>query len=190
MQQLPPKRPQTGVFNVSDFSFQNDKISYSDFTREITTVQNTLSRNSDDITTLSVATQVPVTPHTPVAGEIGYINNTTMSGFILAPNATTTVYNLPLLTPGTYAIDVTIRWAPIASVSSLQAGIWNVLDTFQFDTGYKSNYADGTSIRFTSVSRYLTVPSSGPSEQWYVTCKANTSDNTTIFVYAQITRIA
>jgi hypothetical protein len=94
MQQLPPQRPQTGVFNVSDFSYQNDKVPYSDFTREITAVQNTLSRNSEDITTLSVATQVPITPHTPVAGEIGYINSTTMSGIVLAPNTTTTVYNL------------------------------------------------------------------------------------------------
>lgn len=143
-----------------------------------------------DIQTISTAIQVPITPHTPIAGEIGYIDNVTASGFVLAGNTTTTVYNLPLLPPGTYAIDVTLRWAPSVGTSALMSCIWNVTDTLQYDAGFKSNYASGTQIRFTSVSRYITVPAGGASEQWYINCRASTTGDVVVNVYGQITRIA
>jgi hypothetical protein len=133
---------------------------------------------------------VPITPHTPIAGEIGYIQEVTASGYTLAGNTTSTVYNLPLLPPGTYAIHITVRWAPSAATSVLMSNIWNVADTLQYDSGFKSNYASGTAIRFTSVSRYITVPAGGTSEQWYITCRAATTGDVTVNVYGQIARIA
>jgi hypothetical protein len=87
-------------------------------------------------------------------------------------------------------MDVTIRWAPLANTTSFHACIWNVINTLQYDVGFKSSYTTGTSIRFTSVTRFITVPAGGASQQWYLTCRAATLDNTTVNVYPQILRIS
>jgi hypothetical protein len=156
----PPLRNTTS-FNPGDFSYQEQSVSYAEL--------------------IDVKRTIPV---------IGTVEEFSLVDYALTANTTESILTLPSLSSGTYLVLCTIKWTPATAVSVLMSNIGSVLDTFEYNIGFKSNITSGTTELFTRVSRVIYIAPGAPNEQWYITTRTSSGTTTTLNVFGQITRIA
>ena len=173
MEQLPPQYPHTGVFNASDFSYQNNNATFG----QLATAKNDIQILAD---TLNITTSENTKNTTPSSSQVGSLIEYDFGSSVnLTSGVNGVIETLPLLNPGSYMVVSQFKFVTIGVNNANRSIISNKGRAF----------GSGGTERFGTLRQVL-VPE-GTTKQIYAIAQCNfASDSVTCAVAYSIMKIA
>ena len=184
MEQLPPQYPQTGVFNASDFSYQNNNATFG----QLATAKNDIQILAD---TLNITTSENTKNTTPSSSQVGSLIEYDFGSSVnLTSGVNGVIETLPLLNPGSYMLVSQFKFVTIGVANANRSIELSDTTAFQWSISNKGRaFGSGGTERFGTLRQVL-VPE-GTTKQIYAIAQCNfTSDSVTCAVAYSIMKIA
>ena len=184
MEQLPPQYPQTGVFNASDFSYQNNNATFG----QLATAKNDIQILAD---TLNITTSENTKNTTPSSSQVGSLIEYDFGSSVnLTSGVNGVIETLPLLNPGSYMVVSQFKFVTIGVNNANRSIELSDTTAFQWSISNKGRaFGSGGTERFGTLRQVL-VPE-GTTKQIYAIAQCNfASDSVTCAAAYSIMKIA